>query len=731
MSATLQNHLIAITAPKGVIPDLSRPREELVKLADFFNSCALGNSAGDVKIDVLRGSSDVAGVQAYAILALASCAALTGVKINGVTFTALSTGTPNTASPFQQFVISGTDAADATSLAAAINACTAAGIAGLVQAGNLSCDVTLATVVAGDFLTLDGIRLTATQMATDRNDTFLMSGTDTADATSLAATINAHPYLRRKVLATSSSGVVTLRQKTGTTGLAISSSSTTIALPQASGTITFATPIAGTTVVIAGSTFTGVTGATGTALPTKFSVDTSDTAAGDDLVTQIAANTSLASVVTATNVTGTVTIKAKTTAGSAGNGIPLAGTVTVAAASVALLDGGGFAADNEILLTSKLPGAIGNAIRVEPIGIQASTTATCVSVVITDTLVVNGQTFTAIKQRATGTITAVSAIAGDTCVVNGVTFTGVAGATGVGKPVSFSIDSSDTATATDLAAQINAHPTVSLVATATSAAGVVTVRAVAAGTAGNSIVMAGTATRLAFVGGTLLLTGGIAVANNEFDVSPGGTNTQVAADIVRAINASTTTLVNAYVRATNLAGVVTVYSIITGTIGNGITLVSTGGTITVAAARLAGATIATTEGAQASGTLTLTSWLNTETVAVNGVTITAHTNTQANNQADISGTDTADAANLALAINNSTTAALQEVIATSATNVVTVKARRGGIAGNLITLASGQASVVANVARLASGAVPLTVTGGIQLLAGGVGGDPTTVYSFP
>lgn len=739
MSSTLQNAVIAIQAPKGVIPDLAvDKRAGLTSLADLFNALALGmppGQPGETAVDVLKGASDVQPAQAYAVLAFATCAALTGVKINGVTFTALATGTANVS--YNQFTISGTDAADASAFAAAVNASTSAGVKGVVQAGNLSCDVTLASVVAGDFLVVDGIKLIATQQVADRYDTFTMGGTDTADATDLARCINAHPVLRRKVLATSSSGVVTLRQKRGVLAdaIQISSSSTTIALPQASGTITFATPIAGTTVVIAGTTFTGMTGASGTANPYKFSVDTSDTAAGDDLVTQVAAIPSLAAVVTLTNAAGTVTVKAKTTAGTAGNSIPLAGTVTVAAASVALLAGGGFAEDNEVLVTSLLRSVAGNALRVEPIGIQASTTATCVSVVITDTLVVNGVTLTAIKQRATGTLTAVSAIAGDTCVVAGVTFTGVAGATGVGKPVNFSIDTSDTATATDLAAQINAHPTVSLSVSATSSAGVVTVRAVDAGTAGNSIVMGGTAVRLAFVGGTLALTGGIAVANNEFDVSPGGTNTQVAADIVRAINASTTTLLSSYVRATNLAGVVTLYSLVPGTAGNGIPASSTGGTITVAATRLAGATIATTEGAQASCTLTLATVLNAQTCTINGVVYTAHTNTQANDQFSIAGDDTADAAALALAINNSTTAGSAEIVATSAAAVVTVKARRGGTAGNLITVAVSNATITiggsAASGRLGGGAVPLTVTGGIQLLSGGTGGDPATVYSYP
>ncbi len=727
---TLQNTILAITAPKGVIPDLSKPRADLASLARFFDACAVGQAPGEVAIDSYRGSTDAALNQAYAIVALASCAALTGVDINGVKFTALSTGTATVA--YNQFTISGTDAEDATALAAAVNASTSAGVAGVVQAGNLSCDVTLVSVVAGDFIIIGGVKLTATQGGMDRRNTFNMGGTDTADATDLTTVINSHPTLRRLVLATSSSGVVTLRQKTGTTTIEISSSSTTIAISQAQATITFATAIAGTTVVIGGVTFTGKTGASGTTYPLNFSVDTSDTATGDDLVTQVAANAALASIVTLTNAAGTVTVKAKTPAGSGGNGITLAGTVTVAAASSATLISGGFFADSEVLLTSKLRGVLGNALKVTPIGIQASTTATCVSVVITDTLVVNGQTFTAIKQRATGTLTAASAIAGDTCVVAGVTFTGKAGASGVGFPIGFSIDTSDTATATDLAAQINAHPTVSLSVSATSSTGVVTVRAIAAGTAGNAIVMGGTATRLAFVGGTLVLDGGIAVANNEFDVSPGGTNTQVAADIVRAINASTTTLVSSYVRATNLAGVVTVYSLIPGTPGNGISLVSTGGTITCAAARLAGATVATTEGVQASCTLTLVSVLNTQTVTINGVVYTAHTNTQANDQFDISGSDAADAAALCLAINNSTTAGSAAIIATVASNVVTVKARRGGIAGNLITVAASDATVTisGSQTRLTAGAVPITVTGGIQALAGGVGGDAATVYSF-
>jgi hypothetical protein len=410
-----------------------------------------------------------------------------------------------------------------------------------------------------------------------------------------------------------------------------------------------------------------------------------------------------------------------------GNTFTLAGTATVMAES------GG----NTVTVSALQKGGLGNALSVKTLGLVATTTATCATVVATNTLVVNGVEFLALQQRATGTITAAAVVAGNTCSIGGNTFTAQAAASTLGS-AHFTLGaggSADTDSATSLAAQINAFAPLSGVVTATSVLGVVTVRAVTSGTAGNAILLTGTAITLA--AGAANLAGGIAVANNEFDVSPGSTNTQVATDLARAINASTSTLARNYVRASSRAAVVHLWSKVAGLPGNGITASSTGGTITVAAARLAGATTLSYEGAQAEGTLTLTSWLNTETVAVNGVTITAHTNTQANNQASIAGTNDEDAAALALAINNSTTAALADVIATAATNVVTVKSRRGGPDGNLITLASGQASVVANVARLAGGAVPTTVvissnsspntTSGATKMAGGTGGAGTFV----
>ena len=91
---------------------------------------------------------------------------------------------------------------------------------------------------------------------------------------------------------------------------------------------------------------------------------------------------------------------------------------------------------------------------------------------------------------ASGTITfSAVASANDTLLVNGVTFTAKASGAGANE---FNIGASATASATNLAASINASVTalVSGYVTAASAAGVVTVSAARAGTAGNTSTIA-------------------------------------------------------------------------------------------------------------------------------------------------------------------------------------------------------------------------------------------------
>jgi phage tail sheath gpL-like len=113
----------------------------------------------------------------------------------------------------------------------------------------------------------------------------------------------------------------------------------------------------------------------------------------------------------------------------------------------------------------------------------------------------------------------------------------------------------------------------------------------------------------------------------------------------------------------------------------------------------------------ASGTLTLTgAGAASDTILINGVTLTAVASGAVNNQWNVGGTATLSAAAIASAINASSTALVSgQVIATSALGVVTIKALASGVTGNAITTAKGvdAGSVMTfSGARLTSGAAP-------------------------
>lgn len=329
---------------------------------------------------------------------------------------------------------------------------------------------------------------------------------------------------------------------------------------------------------------------------------------------------------------------------------------------------------------------------------------------------------------ATGTITLATCPAGQVIQINGVDFLAVNGAATAGNN-EFDISGDDTADAAALAAAIVACTTAGVAGevTATSALGVVTVTALRKGTGGNAITLKnggiranGTVTYSGSSGAQTVTINGVQVYN-----ATGASDAANATAAAAAINASANALVSGHVKAVARAGVCYIYSTQDGTQGNTNTLAATGTGATASGARLTGGTTASVEGAQATGTFTLTGVANAETCTVNGVTLTAHTNTDANNQFRIDGTDTVDAEALARAINNSTSALLAEVIATAAAGVVTVTSRKGGIAGNRITLTTGQASIVVSGARLTGGAVPTTVVLSGPTLTGGVGGNAT------
>jgi len=117
-------------------------------------------------------------------------------------------------------------------------------------------------------------------------------------------------------------------------------------------------------------------------------------------------------------------------------------------------------------------------------------------------------TAAAIGVHASGTVTCASAAAADTVTVGGTTFTGATGAVTAGA-ATFSVDTGNSATATSLAAQINAHATASQLVWASASSAVVTLYSIAGGTSGNSIVLlSSNGTRLAVTGSGTLTGGG-------------------------------------------------------------------------------------------------------------------------------------------------------------------------------------------------------------------------------
>ena len=104
------------------------------------------------------------------------------------------------------------------------------------------------------------------------------------------------------------------------------------------------------------------------------------------------------------------------------------------------------------------------------------------------------------KATATATCTQASISGDDTIVIGHVTLTWKASASGEDQ---VAIGASDTAAATNLAAKINAHSKLGAFVSATSAVGVVTVTATAAGQAGNAVLLSETGTGVVLSGTVL------------------------------------------------------------------------------------------------------------------------------------------------------------------------------------------------------------------------------------
>jgi hypothetical protein len=463
--STLNNFLISITAPKGVIPDLAqvgKNPEWLQRVSAFFAACG-GSMApgapGECQINVGRGRTNAGFAKAFQTLALASVAADTVIEINGIPFSAVN-GAATTGN--NEFDMSGADTADASALCAAAVASTTVGIVGDITACNLAGTITLVSVTAGQVVKLEGVPFIARAYATGNKGDFDISGSDTADATALAAAINAHNYIGGRYVATAASNVVTVRQRTGTTGASLTTEAATMTLGGlssgklaatatillgssgpgtdgnamtvitkgvvATGTVTYSGSSGAQTVVINGVTVYNATGASDAANATAAAA-----------AINASTNTAIAGLVRAVARAGVVKIFA-VKPGLLGNGLTLSATGTGATASGARLTGGTVASSE---------------------GVQA-----------TQTYTISG---------GSGTLTA---------TINGVA-------------VAITWATSDNNSAILLQNAINANTSLHGLVYATIAANVVTVNAVRGGLAGNQITTTATGTGLAAGAATL------------------------------------------------------------------------------------------------------------------------------------------------------------------------------------------------------------------------------------
>ncbi len=120
-----------------------------------------------------------------------------------------------------QFDPMGNNVVTATSLALSINSSTTALVSKHVEASNWAGSVTLSNCTAGTKLMIGMHEFTAVATAANVVNVgdFSISSTDTNDAVALVNAINAHPVLCHQVVASNSSGVVTIRQRRGTSAL--------------------------------------------------------------------------------------------------------------------------------------------------------------------------------------------------------------------------------------------------------------------------------------------------------------------------------------------------------------------------------------------------------------------------------------------------------------------------------------------------------------------------------
>jgi hypothetical protein len=450
--------------------------------------------------------------------------------------------------------------------------------------------------------------------------------------------------------------------------------------------------------------------ATGTV--TCASVAGAEEASGTVQVVNPVANTfatgtvTLASAVPNTFATGTVTCAAV----EAGDTVTINGLVYTAV-SGAKADNTEFSIDtgnNEC--AADLEDSIDNDVRAGTTGDISASVASAVVTVTTDVLGAAGNAITlvsstGVRLAVSGAGTLTDGVTADTVTANGLVYTAVAGAKA--DDTEFSIDTSNDAAATDLAASITADTrsgtSGDLSATATTVT--VTMTTTVTGTGGNAITLiSSNGTRLA-VSGSGTLTGGVTADtvtvnglvytavtgakadDTEFSIDT--SNDACATDLADSIDDDTRTGTLNDVTAVASTDTVTITQTVRGAGGNATTLTSSSTGVRLV-----------TSGA------TFTGGVTGDTVTLNGLVYTAVVGAKADDTEF--STDTSDdacATDLADSIDDDVrVGTILDVSATATTDVVTIEETIGGTPGNAITLVSS------NGTRLAvSGA---TLTGG-------------------
>ena len=367
-----------------------------------------------------------------------------------------------------------------------------------------------------------------------------------------------------------------------------------------------------------------------------------------------------------------------------------------------------------VVVTAVDGGALTNSITVATNGVVATGTVTAAGVLSGDNFTINGVTLTSRQEMARQIVTLASCVGGELLTINGVQLLAILTASTVSG---FQVGVNDTADAAALAAVINAHPVLSTQMTASSALGVVKLRAIASGTTANAYTLTKVGATITLGGATFA--GGQATSATTWDY--GDTNSQAAQEMVRCVNAATNPLISLRVRALQNAAVCTLYARDLGEIGNANTLASSNaGRLLTSGARLTGGVVTEGEGTRATATITIVAPdANPYVATINGVDSVL--------DPGVAGDANATATGLCAAIQANEDPLVQPLVfATVAANVITIHAQDGGASGNIITLAASGTGATASGGRLTGGTAATTFNLAGPTLAGGTDGTLTT-----